>query len=379
MNENLRKPLKILNASAGSGKTYRLVQEYIQLLIRDTASPNEFKHLIAMTFTNKAALEMKERIVQALDGIGRQDHTKDGLKLELSKSLNISPQEVVTRCKTVLEMILHQYEDFHVMTIDKFNLRLIKSFSRDLDLPGEFEVVLDETELIEKVVDDLLNQLGNTENSALNDLMIQYAKSNIDDEKTWNFRRNLIEFGSILKNERHQKGVQQLLDLELSVTRYRELQAKQKKIDAEFKKCVTPLREEIELIDPKTIHGGGHTVSDIRSIVSNDQFPVQAELIKKRLSGNLEKQDGKKDIPENIRLALENIQAFWEEHLQQYAATHLFLKNFFNMALLQHMARALKASRNDAQLIRISEFNSLISELIQNENAPFIYERLGTR
>ena len=379
MNENHQKPLKILNASAGSGKTYRLVQEYIQLLIRENASPNEFKHLIAMTFTNKAALEMKERIIQALDGIGRQELTKEGLKLELAKSLNIAPQEVINRCKQVLEMILHQYEDFHVMTIDKFNLRLIKSFSRDLDLPGEFEVVLDESELIEKVVDDLLNQLGNTESSALNDLMIQYAKSNIDEEKTWNFRRNLIEFGSILKNERHQKGVQQLLDLELSVERYRELQAQQKKLDVAFNKLVAPLREEIETIDPKTIHGGGHTLNDIRSIVGNEQFPVQAELIKKRLSGNLEKQDGKKDIPSSIRATLEEIHSFWEEHLQQYAATFLFLKNFFNMALLQHMARALKVSRNDAQLIRISEFNSLISELIQNENAPFIYERLGTR
>lgn len=379
MSENLQKPLQILNASAGSGKTYRLVQEYVQLLIGDQASPSEFKHLIAMTFTNKAALEMKERIIQALDGIGNEDPAKESLKLALAKALNISPDDVLLRCQKVLEMILHQYEDFHVMTIDKFNLRLIKSFSRDLDLPGEFEVVLDETELIEKVVDDLLNQLGNKEKGTLNDLMIQYAKSNIDDEKTWNFRRNLIEFGSILKNERHQEGVRQLLEMELSVTRYRELQAQQKKTDAYFLKLILPLKERIELLDPKTVHGGGHTVNDIRSIANHDHFPVQPELIKKRLAGNLEKQDGTKDIPEDIRSSLLEINTYWEGELQSYAATFLFLKNFFNMALLQHMAIALNASRNDAQLIRISEFNSLISALIQNENAPFIYERLGTR
>lgn len=379
MSQNLQKPLQILNASAGSGKTYRLVQEYIQLLIGEKASPSEFKHLIAMTFTNKAALEMKERIIQALDGIGSEDPSKKSLKLTLAQSLNISPDDVLTRCQKILEMILHRYEDFHVMTIDKFNLRLIKSFSRDLDLPGEFEVVLDETELIEKVVDDLLNQLGNSESSELNQLMFQYAKSNIDEEKTWNFRRNLIEFGSILKNERHQEGVKQLLELELTPERYRELQAHQKKMDHSYIKLVLPLREEIELLDPKSVHGGGHTVNDIRGIVSHEQFPVQPELIKKRLVGNLEKQDGKKDIPENIRAQLMEINSYWESELQQYAATHLFLKNYFNMALLQHMAMALNDSRNDAQLIRISEFNSLISDLIQNENAPFIYERLGTR
>jgi len=379
MSENHQRPLQILNASAGSGKTYRLVQEFVQLLIGDDASPTEFKHLIAMTFTNKAALEMKERIIQALDGIGNQDPTKDGLKTSLAKALRISEDEVLKRCQSTLEMILHQYEDFHVMTIDKFNLRLIKSFSRDLDLPGEFEVVLDETELIEKVVDDLLNQLGNTEFSALNTLMIHYAKSNIDDEKSWNFRRNLIEFGSILKNERHQPGVKQLLELELTVDRHSMLQGKQKKTDAEFRKLTLPLREAIALLDPKTLHGGGHTINDLRSIASHEQFPIQEELIKKRLSGNLEKSDGKKDIPESIRVPLLTLNSFWENQLQDYVATHLFLKNFFNMALLQYMARALSDSRNDAQLIRISEFNSLISDLIRNERAPFIYERLGSR
>ncbi len=380
MSENIQqKPLQILNASAGSGKTYRLVQEYIQLLIGDHASPTEFKHLLAMTFTNKAALEMKERIIQALDGIGIEDPTKNGLKMSLAEALKISPEEVLKRSQKALEMILHQYEDFHVMTIDKFNLRLIKSFSRDLDLPGEFEVVLDETELIEKVVDDLLNQLGNKDYSALNELMIHYAKSNVDEEKSWNFRRNLIEFGSILKNERHQSGVKLLLELELSVERYRVLQAQQKKIDAHFNKLRVPLSEAVATLDPKTVHGGGHTINDLQSIVSNDRFPIQEELIKKRLSGNLEKSDGKKDIPDQIRSPLFALNDFWEEQLQEYVATHLFLKNFFNMALLQYMARALNDSRNDAQLIRISEFNTLISDLIQNENAPFIYERLGTR
>ena len=373
------KPLQILNASAGSGKTYRLVQEYIQLLIGDHKSPTEFKHLIAMTFTNKAALEMKERIIQALDGIGDMNHAKDALKSSLARALRISEDDVLRRCQAVLEMILHQYEDFHVMTIDKFNLRLIKSFSRDLDLPGEFDVVLDETELIEKVVDDLLNQLGSSENAVLNELMIHYAKSNIDEEKSWNFRRNLIEFGSILKNERHQPGVKQLLEMELSVGRYRELQAKQKKTDAAYVTMATPIASIVESMDSKTVHGGGHTTNDLRSIVTQDRFPMQEELIKKRLSGNLEKNDGKKDIPDSVKNPLFELNAYWEKQLQDYVATHLFLKNFFNMALLQYMARALNDSRSDAQLIRISEFNSLISDLIQDEKAPFIYERLGTR
>lgn len=373
------RPLQILNASAGSGKTYHLVREYIQLLIADDVNPSDFRHLIAMTFTNKAALEMKERIIQGLDGIGSQDITKNDLRDSLAEALKIPPQEVIERCRKVLEAILHQYEDFHVMTIDKFNLRLIKSFSRDLDLPGEFEVVLDETELIESVVDDLLNQLGDPQKHLLNDLMIQYAKANVDEEKTWNFRRNLIEFAGILKNERHQSGIAKLLQLDLNIEHYKELQAEQKKLDALYLKLAAPIAEEIEQLDPKSVHGGGHTINDIRSIVSHTNFPVQEELIKKRLAGNLEKSDGIKDIPAGIQQQLQELNSFWNEHLQEYVAKHLFLKNFFNMALLQFMAKALEDTRKESQMIRISEFNQLISTLIQNENAPFIYERLGTR
>lgn len=373
------RPLHILNASAGSGKTYHLVQEFIGLLIDDSASPSDFKHLIAMTFTNKAALEMKQRIIDGLDGISTQNPTKDTLKDSLAAKLKIHKNDVVIRCQAVLEAILHQYEDFHVMTIDKFNLRLIKSFSRDLDLPGEFEVVLDESELIENVVDDLLNQLGDTQKKRLNDLMIHYAKTNVDEEKTWNFRRSLIDFGSLLKNERHQAGIKRLLEMDLRIELHRELQTEQKKLDARFQKMASELREQTAYLDPKQLHGGGHTVNDISTIASSDVFPVQEELIKKRLAGNLEKQDGTKDIPQPIRQLLEEINAFWSEHLQDYVARQLYLKNFFNMALLQFMAKALNESKQEAQLIRISEFNQLISQLIQDENAPFIYERLGTR
>ncbi len=378
-NSNDTKPLKILNASAGSGKTYHLVMAFIELLIGDDVSPTNFKHLIAMTFTNKAALEMKERIIEALDGIGQETPSKDTLKVALAINLGLAEPEVVTRCQKVLEAILHQYEDFHVMTIDKFNLRLIKSFSRDLDLPAEFEVVLDETELIEMVVDDLLHQLGDPEKSGLNNLMIQYAKSNIDEEKTWNFRRSLVEFGSILKNEKHIPGIAKLLEMNLDVSVYREQLSVLKSIDKQFLAYLQPIADAAAELDPKQVHGGGHTINDLAGILQQTSFPVQEALIKKRLATNLEKNDGKKDLPDAIRTPLLELNAFWQGQLQHYAAGELFLKNFFNMALLQYMAQALKSTKKEAQMIRISEFNSLISELIQNENAPFIYERLGTR
>jgi len=95
------RPLEILNASAGSGKTYHLVRQYIQRLIADDVSPSNCKHLLAMTFTNKAALEMKERIVQALNGISTRDISYETLKDALSLDLNVEAEKVVSHCQKV--------------------------------------------------------------------------------------------------------------------------------------------------------------------------------------------------------------------------------------------------------------------------------------
>jgi ATP-dependent exoDNAse (exonuclease V) beta subunit len=380
----LAKPFKIFNASAGSGKTYHLVKEYIELLIGDARKPEAFSGIIAMTFTNKAALEMKERIVSALDQIGAPEHFKDkaaGLTHDIAETLQLSKEEVIRRCAKSLKLILHSYEDFHVMTIDKFNLRLIKSFGRDLDLPAEFEVVLDESELIELIVDDILNQLGESGNQALNKLIFEYAKSNVDEGKSWNFKRELIKFGGILNSEKNNKIVARLLEMDFSEEQYGTLIQQKKKIDAEFLARISVLKSVFEAnqYDSKLVHNGSNSIKRIVKIIGFDSFEV-TPLLTDAYVKNMEKDSSpKKFFPEEWKRELLSIHDYWTKHLEEYAALALFLKNFFNMALLQYMAGALNRVKKDEQLIRISEFNTLISELIQNENAPFIYERLGTR
>lgn len=382
---NLDKPFKIFNASAGSGKTYHLVKEYIELLIGDERKPDAFSGIIAMTFTNKAALEMKERIIAALDQISSPnyfDNKAAALTHDIATTLDLSVQNVVDRCAQSLKLILHSYEDFHVMTIDKFNLRLIKSFGRDLDLPAEFEVVLDESELIELIVDDILNQLGETGSQALNKLIFEYAKSNIDEGKSWNFKRELIRFGGILNSEKNNTIVARLLEMDFSEEQYGSLIQRKKKIEEQFLARISVLKSVYDRseIDKSQLHGGGHTISDVTKVINYDSFPVQQQLIGNRLAKNMHAEDtAKKTFPAEWRNELLSVEDYWTQHLEEFASLSLFLRNFFNMALLQYMASALNRVKKDEQLIRISEFNTLISELIQNENAPFIYERLGTR
>jgi len=221
-------PLMVLNASAGSGKTHQLVLEYLKILLGENGNRSKYKSIVAMTFTNKAALEMKNRIIETLDGIVRFDGSQkklESMMQTLMSSLKMDELTLKKRCEFALTDILHGYEDFHVSTIDKFNLRLIRSFSRDLDLPGDFEINLDERKLVEDVVDLLMSKLGFDSEEKLTKLMTRYAKTNLEEGARWDFKRQLVEFAMILSSERNQEMVAKLMELQLDETAYEELRS----------------------------------------------------------------------------------------------------------------------------------------------------------
>ena len=183
----ITKPLQILNASAGSGKTYNLVQKYLKLILSNSGDKS-FSAVMAMTFTNKAAFEMKQRILDALDEISSVDfiegkRREKGLHkiTQLKSELNISEPEIILRAKNTLKQILHQFEDFHVMTIDKFNLRLIRSFSKELDLPIDSKIVLNEDEVLNEIIEKLMDSIDETGNT-ISSLIINYSKEKLEDE-----------------------------------------------------------------------------------------------------------------------------------------------------------------------------------------------------
>ncbi|MFZ9029041.1 MAG: UvrD-helicase domain-containing protein [Crocinitomicaceae bacterium] len=373
-------PLKIFNASAGSGKTYRLVKEYIKLLLDEEKSDHQFAHILAMTFTNKAALEMKERIIKALDEISRS--ANESLLDQLVEETTNDPAWITSKCKRILTQILHRYEDFHVMTIDKFNLRLIKSFSRDLDLPAEFEVIMNEAEMIEKIVDELFSRLGDKSAENLDKLMLTYAKSNVEEGNKWNFRADLIKFGLILNKEQNQPMVERLLAMDFSNDKRSELYATKATYDKEFVAICDRLKDAISAsgLNPDLLPGKSTTYKAIIGLSQETGFKKGDTLFNKTLEKNLDAElKAGQHFPEEVKQVLFELNTYWEERIADYELLDLFLKNFFNMALLQYIAAEIKEVRKEEQMIRISEFNLLISELIQKENALYIYERLGSK
>lgn len=371
-------PLKVYDASAGSGKTFRLVLEYLTLVLRKE-QPATFDQIVAMTFTNKASYEMKERIVGALEEL-TYNISNSKISALLRVQLNMDEIELQTKAQEVLLSILHNYEDFNVLTIDKFNLRLIKSFSKDLDLPSDFEIVMNEEELIERIVDRLLERLGKEGNEELDEIVYKYAEQNLDEEDKWNFRKSLIDFGKVLKKEKDLEKIHEVMNMDLSLDSFKLLKAEKTSIEQNYKNIQRRLQGLLSQfpLDPSRIKYKTRTIGSIEK-VSTKPFPKE-DCLSPTLREYCENEPGETEyFPLEIRQALLELDNYWQIHERRYFGLALYFKNFFNMCLLKHISEEIDISRIEERKIRISEFNQLISKLIREEKAVFIYERLGTR
>ena len=201
---------QVYNASAGSGKTFTLVKEYLKVVL---TSENifTFQKILAITFTNKAAGEMKERVLSNLEDFA------SGKENELFKILvqevAVDKQTIQERSKKVLEAILQNYAAFSITTIDSFTHKIIKNFAFDLGLSLNFEVEMDAVSLLNEAVDVLISKIGT--DKKLTKLLIDYSLEKTDDDKSWDISKDLNEFGKVLLNENDVQHFRELADKEL--------------------------------------------------------------------------------------------------------------------------------------------------------------------
>ena len=148
--------IKIINASAGSGQTFSLVKDIIlTLLINDE---NTYKKILALTFTNNAANEMKKRVLDELYLISNEIERSKIYELIASKT-ELKKPEVSKKAKFILNRILHNYSFFQISTIDKFNHRIIRTFSQELALSSDFNLIIDQDDFIEEFIYDFLDNI----------------------------------------------------------------------------------------------------------------------------------------------------------------------------------------------------------------------------
>ena len=203
----MRRPsFSIYDASAGSGKTYTLVKEYLKILFSSNKN-DAYKNILAITFTNKAVHEMKSRIVNSLSELAKDEvgpKSKNIMK-DLMCDVAMTEQQVRDKARAIIKHIIHNYAAFDISTIDKFTHKVIRTFALDLDLPVNFEVSLDTSGLLTEAVDALISQAG--EDPQLTRLLVDFTMEKTDDDKSWDVSQEIFNTGRLLLNENDRKEI----------------------------------------------------------------------------------------------------------------------------------------------------------------------------
>jgi ATP-dependent exoDNAse (exonuclease V) beta subunit len=382
--------LQILNASAGSGKTYSLVLTYLKLILDVNKSENAFSEVMAMTFTNKAAFEMKERIISVLDDIAhinqlnskKQNKTEEIIRV-LARDLRTEIPKVIKRASIALKTILHHFEDFNVLTIDKFNLRLIRSFSKELNLNNDFKIVLNEEEVIDEVIESLLDSLDKKNNFELTNLVLNYSKEKLSEEQSWGFQQDLKIFSMILTDEKYFHQIEKLLKMNFSKEKFHFLKDKLTEIESKINQGAKALYDEAILLDFDKLPGKSTSKNAFEKLNNQHIFDFTQDdggFFTPAFMRTILKEDkGGYLFPQFLVDKVVQFQNQFIQESEKYLLHKMAIKNFHNLALLQYISTELYSIKDKEHILRISEFNTLISNLIQDEYAPFIYERLGTK
>ena len=194
--------LLVYKASAGSGKTFTLAVEYIKLLI---LNPRAYRQILAVTFTNKATAEMKERILSQLYGIWQGDKDSDAYLKRIIAETGKSVEEVREAAKVALTNMLHDYSRFRVETIDSFFQSVMRNLARELELSPNLNIELNNQEVLSDAVDSMIERLGPT--SPVLAWLLDYINERIADDKRWNVSDEVKSFGrNIFDEEYIEKG-----------------------------------------------------------------------------------------------------------------------------------------------------------------------------
>ena len=216
--ESNGKKFIICKASAGAGKTFTLVKEYLVQAFDardDRELADRFRRILAITFTNKAAGEMKERIMGDLAQMASAPE-KSPMAREVADEMGISLAETSRRAEIVRNAILHSYSDLSVCTIDSFMHRIVRTFAHDLGLPMNFEVMVDQEALVTDTVAELLARTGTEGSEALTEVLRRFAESRMEEGKSYEIETDLKKLATDLLKEDSQLRVEALKNLSLN-------------------------------------------------------------------------------------------------------------------------------------------------------------------
>jgi ATP-dependent exoDNAse (exonuclease V) beta subunit len=402
--ENAPSHLIVYKASAGSGKTFTLAKEYIKLLI---LNPDDYKHILAVTFTNKATAEMKERILSQLYGIAKGLKESDSYLKIICNELHISPEHVRTQADIALRKLTHDYSNLWVVTIDSFFQSVMRNMAKELDLGTRMNISLDTESALNEAVDTLINNLTPTSPEML--WMLEYMEEKIEADGKWNvmgeiknFGRKLFEEPYMLRGAATQKKIRENPEC---VTSYKK-EMKQLEQDAmeQIQKCCDTFFETLEQngISPTDLKGNGekegYTAGFFRKLQRGEltdrskanpiwgkSVAAAAEKSEEWTTKSLKKSNPQlfntilqvAEAPHGLRQQLCEANELRQKVSILINSCQLSAKYLNRMRLLDSIDTSLTQLNKAHNTFLLAATNRLLQSIISDDDSSFIFERIG--
>ncbi len=386
----------VINASAGSGKTYALVQRLLMICLRYPNQQHSIRNILALTFTNKAANEMKERILSWLGNFSADNFAENGDLKNIQKAfeeegLKITIDELHLRSKKMLDYILHNYSTLNIGTIDRFNSRLVRSFSYELGLAKNFNLEIEAEPFLIEAVDKMLDQIG--ENETISNSFMDYVDYSLENNERINLNKNLYDSAKEFVKDIHYEHLKNNKDFDN--TNYENIKNLLRKEIFELKKNSREIaqaaisdihNQNLEITD----FSGGKTAGIGAFFVSflKDEKPTLQESTEKEKGkidtyqkGPASSKEAKKKEAQIFGI-LDNLIEKRKKIIENYIflqKSEKILAALLPLKVNKDIQDELKKIEEENDLVLLSKFNILINENLKNEPSSFIYEKVGAQ
>ena len=380
--------LIVYKASAGSGKTFNLVLEYVSLLIKDTRA---YRNILAVTFTNKATAEMKQRILSELYSI-KIGEDNNFFKALVEKNSYYSEDIIRKNASQALDNILHDYSYFNIQTIDAFLQRVMRNMAKELGVGSNYNLILDDDEVIEEAIKRLIDSTGG--DKALLDWYMDIVSKKMEDGKRLNIEKELKDFSRNLSKETFKKFEKEIKAIKKETLNDFKKEGKEKV--EEIRKGLINYGERFE----KIIADNGMSVDDF----SGKSRGIAGGIIKIK-NGGFDFRDKQYTIKAlessegwfskanctvgNLSLVDNTLLPLLNDYFQYYDANiitmntwNAILPHIDNIGLLKNIANHRDDILKEENKFLLSNTSKLLSDIISldnNSDISFIYEKIGTQ
>ena len=387
----MKKPLIVYKASAGSGKTFTLAVEYISLLVRD---PECHRHILAVTFTNKATEEMKMRIISQLYGIAHRDPDSGNYLRAVMSKTGLDEQTIVSRAATALSYLIHHYSDFRIQTIDAFFQSVLRNLARELRLTANLRIDLNDQQVAEQAVDEMIEALDSSHDVLewIND----YIRKNIEDDKGWNVIKDIKSFSmNIFRDfyKRHAAELDTLTKNGRFFTEYiKDLRGRRDRIAQALNGKAGELLATLQRhgFDDKDYYKYGDKGSVWKYIhVQANQKGVEPLEIPTRVADFIDdpsRMVSPKAPGTLVTFATDTLipllNDYHETHRRnwcEYQSAVLTLRHLSQLRLLKAIADTVDEIDRETNRFQLSNTQTLLHELIADSDTPFIFEKMGAQ